>query len=79
MGNTFSTDMHPSTPQIEESTLEQQMLSPKRVRTEEGTVEERSVDELIKADRYINGQAPATPPWGIRIARGRFGSTTPGA
>lgn len=48
--------------------LETLMLSPKRTRTAEGTVEERTVDELIKADRY-NNPAPDGAPWGIRVAR----------
>jgi hypothetical protein len=67
------------TSEVVTTDLEASMFSPKRVRTEEGTVEERSVDELIKADRYLNSTPSETPPWGIRIARGRFGSTTPGA
>lgn len=54
--------------------------APKRSRTEEGSVEERSIDELIKADQYLKGQAvPDTVPWGIRMARIRYGSTTPGS
>lgn len=55
-------------------------LSPKRTRTEEGTVEERSINELIKAQDYIDRQnAPSAVPWGIRVARTKPGSTTPGA
>lgn len=50
------------------STLAELALAPKRTRTAEGTVEERTVDELIKADRYLN-PAPDAVPWGIRIAR----------
>lgn len=53
--------------------------SPKRTRTEEGTVEERSIDELIKADQYIKGNAAATTvPWGIRMARVKPGSSIGG-
>lgn len=43
--------------------------NPKRVRTEEGSVQERSVDELIKADRYDNAKKASSVPWGMRIAR----------
>lgn len=50
--------------------------APKRVRTEEGTVEERSVDELIKADQYLKSQeALDAVPWGIRVARTKPGGT----
>lgn len=54
--------------------------TPKRARTEEGSVEERTIDELIKADQYLKAQtAPDAVPWGIRVARVQYGSTTPGA
>lgn len=43
---------------------------PKSMRTAEGSVEERSIDELIAADRYAAAKAAADRvPWGIRIAR----------
>lgn len=42
--------------------------APLRTRTVEGTVQERSVDELIKADRYMKTQDQSVP-WGIKIAR----------
>lgn len=46
--------------------------TPKRVRTEEGTVEERSVQELIDADRYTNQKTAVNAvPWGLRIARSK--------
>lgn len=44
--------------------------APRRTRTVEGTVEERSVNELIAADRYLAQQAALDAvPWGIRIAK----------
>lgn len=52
--------------------------APKRTRTEEGTVEERTIDELIKADQYLKQQVADGAPWGIRVARAKPGSTTPG-
>ncbi len=43
--------------------------APKRTRTEEGTVEERTIDELIKADQYQKTlEASEHVPWGIRLA-----------
>lgn len=54
--------------------------SPKRTRTAEGTIEERSVDELIKADQYLAAQqAGGAVPWGIRLARGKPGSSIGGS
>lgn len=50
------------------------MMSPKRTRTAEGTVEERSVADLIAADRFAN-PAPEAVPWGIRIAKTKPPST----
>jgi len=53
--------------------------SPARVRTVEGTVEERPIPELIKADQYAATKAAAQAgavPWGIRCARIRPPSTT---
>lgn len=75
MANTFILTL--SSPSTDEE-FTNLLRSPKRTRTEEGTVEERSVDELIKADRYLNPPIEA-PPWGIRMARHQPGSTTPGA
>lgn len=49
--------------------------SPKRTRTAEGTVEERSIADLILADRYAN-PPPDAVPWGMRIARTKPPSTT---
>ena len=49
--------------------------SPQRVTGDEGTVEERSVDELIKADRYASAKDTTSVPYGIRAARIRFPGT----
>jgi len=43
--------------------------APRRTRTVEGTVEERSVDDLIKASNYLKAQQVEAIPWGIRVAR----------
>jgi hypothetical protein len=50
-------------------------LGPKRTRTEEGTVEERPIKDLIDAINFQT-QAPDEVPWGIRLARVKYGSTT---
>lgn len=52
-----------------EPTLEELMKSPKRTRTDEGAVTERSVEELIVADQYTTGQNNAKPPHGIKISQ----------
>ena len=55
---------------ISRDDLEQQAKRPERLRTEEGTVKERSVKELIDADRY-GKQVDASedgPPWGMSVA-----------
>lgn len=50
--------------------------TPKHVSTDEGSVTERSVDELISADRYKKLQtAVERPPWGMRVARVQPGGT----
>ena len=43
--------------------------APRRTENAEGTVVERSVDELIKADQYLQGKSVTAVPWGLRIAR----------
>jgi hypothetical protein len=51
--------------------------APIRTRTVEGTVEERSVDELIKADQYTTGKTNGDAvPWGLRFARTKPGGMT---
>lgn len=55
---------------IDESTIEDAAQDPLRVRNDEGMVEERPIDDLIKADRYSAAkQATARVPWGLRMAR----------
>lgn len=44
--------------------------TPKRVTTDEGTVEERPVSEAIEAEQYeASKSAPTTPLFGLRMAR----------
>lgn len=49
--------------------------SPRRVRTVEGTVEERSVNELIKAEQYLAAKEAGPVPWGMRVAKTKPPST----
>lgn len=49
--------------------------APMRSRTVEGTIQERPVDELIKAAQYLN-PIPDKPPWGMRLAKTKPPSTT---
>lgn len=44
--------------------------SPRKIVTDEGSVEERPADELIKLDQYLNAKAvDSTPLHGLRISR----------
>lgn len=54
---------------ITDQQLEDLALAPKRTRTDEGAVTERSVEELILADQYLKGKNNAKPPHGIRISQ----------
>ena len=56
---------------INDSDFEEKADSPRRVTTDEGTVEERSIDELIKADKHTQSRAAGDngPPHGLRISR----------
>lgn len=61
---------------IESSDIETTAEGPKRVQqVGEGMVEERDVDELIKADRYNRSGSAVNPPWGMRIARAKPSGT----
>lgn len=55
---------------VEDAQLQEIALGPQRTTTEEGTVEERPIKDLIDADKYLlQKQASDSPPWGIRMAR----------
>ena len=49
--------------------------NPKRVTGDEGTVEERTVQELIDADRFACAKTATGVPYGMRVARIRFPGT----
>ena len=55
---------------ISQNDIEDLGKSPRKVTTDEGTVTERSVDELIKADQYGSvKQVGDNPLHGLRISR----------
>lgn len=43
--------------------------APKKSETDEGKVEERSMTDIIAADRYLKSKKADTPPYGMRIAK----------
>lgn len=68
MANTFT--MTPaSSPETTETTLLERAMSPKRVTTDEGSVEERPVDDIIKAKNYDAAVAAEGPLHGLRVSR----------
>lgn len=50
--------------------------TPKRTRTDEGTVEERPIEDVIAAERYEASKAVSGPPYGVTFARIRPPGTT---
>ena len=55
---------------ISSSDIEEAGKAPKKVVTDEGSVEEKSVDELIKADRYNSASTIGDAPLhGLRVSR----------
>ena len=67
--NAFIAQPLPESPQ---TPMQQLAIAPQRVRTDEGTVEERPIDQLIQADVYnrLDNKTPqmAQPLWGISVA-----------
>ena len=61
---------------IDEDKITEMAEAPKSVRTDEGRIEERPVDDLIKANNYNKSVAAADRvPWGLRMARTKPGGT----
>jgi len=61
---------------IDETTIEELAAAPRRITTEEGTTEERPMEETVLGDQYsATKSASAYVPWGIRIARIKPGGT----
>lgn len=55
--------------------IEELATAPKRTQGDEGSIEEKPIDEVIKADQYIAAKAAAGPPYGIRVARFKYPGT----
>ena len=55
---------------ISDDNIEELAKAPKKTVTDEGSVEERSIDELIKADKYNKANSIGDDPLhGLRISR----------
>jgi hypothetical protein len=54
---------------IDDETIKNLAEAPKKTVGDEGSVEERSISELIEADRYLQNKEAIKPPFGLRIAR----------
>jgi len=55
---------------INKADIEEKSKGPARVTTDEGSVRERTIDELIKADKYNKAQEIGDAPLhGLRISR----------
>ncbi len=54
---------------MEPEQFEELASAPRKTIGDEGTVEERSVSELIDADRYASAKQAAKAPYGLRLAR----------
>ena len=66
--------MTPSSGETEDSTISSADIvalarTPKKVENDEGKIEERSVEELIMADKYTQQSTTSGPPYGMRMAR----------
>lgn len=61
---------------LDSDQIDNMASAPKRTRTDEGTVEERSADDLIKLDQYSQAKANGNKvPWGMTVARTKPGGT----
>lgn len=55
---------------IDPDTIDELASSPKKTVTDEGSVEERGIDDLIKADQYTSAKAVGDNPLhGLRISK----------
>lgn len=55
---------------ISSDDIENAGKDPKKVVTDEGSVEEKHVDQLIKADQYANAKSVGSSPLhGLRVSR----------
>lgn len=61
---------------IDQDKLDELALAPKKVVGDEGSVEERDLDDIIKADKYAASNSTRKPPFGMSMSRVWHGSTT---
>mgnify|MGYP003332645182 CR=1 FL=1 len=54
---------------LDDEKVDELASAPKRTRTDEGTVEERGADDLIKLDQYASHKKNNQVPWGMKVAR----------
>jgi len=55
---------------IDETDIEELAKAPRKVETEEGTVVERGIKEVIEADRYLKAKSLEDKPLhGLRVSR----------
>jgi len=62
--------------EITDDTIAELAASPRKITTDEGVVEERSIDEIIKADQHLgNKNVTDQPLHGLRISRFKPGGS----
>jgi len=77
MGNNFTTtEATGSSIEISRTDVINTAKGPKKIIGDEGSVEEREIDDLIKADQYQQRKQVTGPPFGMKIARALPPSTT---
>lgn len=54
---------------IDASTIEELATAPKRTSGDEGSVQERSAEDVMKLDSYAAGKSAGGPPYGMRMAK----------
>lgn len=60
---------------LDDDTIEELALSPRKVTTDEGSVEERSIKEVIQADNHVAAKEVGNVPFhGLRHSRFKPGS-----
>lgn len=60
---------------LDEDKIAEMAQVPLKVVGDEGSVEERSIDELMKAAKFIASNRANRPPYGMLISRIRQGGT----
>jgi len=64
--------------EITDANISDMAKSPKRVTTEEGTMVERSIQDILAAEKFLGAKEglEAGPPYGLRIAKMKFPGST---